>query len=215
MSLFIFFSVVFAAFLHALWNALIKVGGSKVGGMLIMTLVQGGIGLAFALTRPMPTGEVMLWIAASGVLHASYKLFLAFAYEQGDLSRVYPIARGAAPMIVIGVSALFLSDVIAPAGYAGVVMLGTGVAVMAKGAFLSGESRRLVPLALGSAMMTAGYSLVDGLGARLSGAAVMYVAWLFALDALFFAPVCLAMRGRGVLRANGGAWAWGGVAAAA
>ena len=215
MSLFIFFSVVFAAFLHALWNALIKVGGSKVGGMLIMTLVQGGIGLAFALTRPMPTGEVMLWIAASGVLHASYKLFLAFAYEQGDLSRVYPIARGAAPMIVIGVSALFLSDVIAPAGYAGVVMLGTGVAVMAKGAFLSGESRRLVPLALGSALMTAGYSLVDGLGARISGDALMYVGWTFALDAVVFTPLCLGLRGTAVARVGRRDWMTGGLAALA
>ncbi|MBJ6370918.1 DMT family transporter [Sedimentitalea arenosa] len=215
MTLFVFLSVLFAAFLHALWNALIKVGVSKVTGMLIMTLVQGAAGLLIALSRPWPAAEVLPWLAASGLFHAGYKLFLAFAYEQGDLSRVYPIARGTAPMIVTGISALFLADMIAPLEYAGILILGTGIAVMARGAFTNGESRRLVPLALGSALMTAGYSLVDGLGARVSGDAMMYVGWLFALDALLFTPICLALRGRSVLRASARDWVTGGLAAAA
>ncbi len=215
MTLFVFLSVLFAAFLHALWNALIKVGVSKVTGMLIMTLVQGAAGLLIALSRPWPAAEVLPWLAASGLFHAGYKLFLAFAYEQGDLSRVYPIARGTAPMIVTGISALFLADMIAPLEYAGILILGTGIAVMARGAFANGEPRRLVPLALGSALMTAGYSLVDGLGARVSGDAMMYVGWLFALDALLFTPICLALRGRGVLRASARDWVTGGLAAAA
>ncbi|MDK3073231.1 DMT family transporter [Sedimentitalea sp. JM2-8] len=215
MTLFVFLAVLFAAFLHALWNALIKVGVSKVTGMLIMTLVQGGLGLVVALTRPWPAADVVPWLLASGVFHAGYKLFLAFAYEQGDLSRVYPIARGAAPMVVTGISALFLADAIAPAEYAGILVLGTGIAVMARGAFRNGESRRLVPLALGSALMTAGYSLVDGLGARVSGDAVMYVGWLFALDAVIFTPICIALRGGAVLRAGGRDWAMGSAAAAA
>jgi hypothetical protein len=70
----------------------------------------------------------------------------------------------------------------------------------------SEESRRLIPLALGSAMATAGYSLVDGLGARFAGDAVTYVAWLFVLDALFFTPTCLAIRGWSVLVAPRQAW---------
>jgi drug/metabolite transporter (DMT)-like permease len=215
MTLFVFSAVLFAAFLHASWNALIKVGVSKVTGMLIMTLMQGGLGLVIALTRPWPTADVIPWLLASGVFHAGYKLFLAFAYEQGDLSRVYPIARGAAPMVVTGISALFLADAIAPVEYAGILVLGTGIAVMARGAFRNGESRRLVPLALGSALMTAGYSLVDGLGARVSGDAVMYVGWLFALDAVIFTPICIALRGSVVLRARGRDWVLGSAAAAA
>ncbi len=214
MSLFVFLAVLFAAFLHALWNALVKTGASQVTGMLIMTLVQGGIGFAIALTRPLPSMDVLPWLLASGVFHAAYKLFLAFAYEQGDLSRVYPIARGAAPMVVTVVSALALSDVIAPLEYVGIFVLGAGIAVMAQGAFRNGESRRLVPLALGSAMMTAGYTLVDGLGARVAGDAAMFVGWMFALDALFFTPVCVALRGGMVLRSNLRDWALGGLAAA-
>ncbi len=86
---------------------------------------------------------------------------------------------------------------------------------MARGVFSNGDSRKLVPLALGSALMTAGYSIVDGLGARVSGEAVMYVAWLFVLDALVFTPICMALRGRGVFRASGKDWTVGSLAAMA
>ncbi len=213
MSIGVLAAVLFAALLHATWNAIIKFGTSKMTSMLILTLVQGALGLVIALTRAFPSAEVWMWLLASGVFHSGYKLFLAYAYEQGDLSRVYPIARGAAPMAVLLISALVLSDVIGGWEYAGVITLGIGILLMAQGVFGSNERIRLVPLALGSAAMTAGYSLVDGLGARVAGDATMYVAWLFVLDAVFFTPVCLALRGRGVLVADTRVWTMGSLAA--
>lgn len=215
MSLAVFLAVLGAALLHATWNALIKTGASKIASMFILTFVQGVAGFFIAMSQPWPDAQVWLWLAASGVFHAGYKLFLAFAYEQGDLSRVYPIARGAAPMIVTVISALLLIDVIKPIEYGAIALLGLGIALMARGAFTNGESRRLVPLALGSACMTAGYSLVDGLGARVAGNAVMYVGWLFTLDALIFTPLILALRGRVALRASGKDWGVGALAAGA
>jgi drug/metabolite transporter (DMT)-like permease len=215
MSADVFLVVLLAALLHALWNALIKTGTSKVTGMLIMTLCQGLLGFAILLARPWPAAGVWPWLLASGALHAGYKVFLAFAYEQGDLSRVYPIARGAAPMLVTLISVVFLSDFIALGEYLGIALLGCGIAVMAHGAIRHGESRRLVPLALGSALMTAGYSLVDGLGARLAGDAVMFVGWMFALDALMFTPTVLTLRGTAILRATPRDWGLGGLAALA
>ncbi len=215
MSIGVLAAVLFAAFLHAAWNAIIKLGASKMTSMLIMTLVQGALGLAIALTRTIPSAEVWLWLLASGIFHSAYKLFLAYAYEQGDLSRVYPIARGAAPMVVLAISALFLSDVLGRWELIGVVTLGFGILLMAQGVFGSDERIRLVPLALGSAAMTAGYSIVDGLGARVSGDATTYVAWLFVLDAMFFTPVCLALRGTGVVVANRHVWTMGSLAAVA
>ena len=217
MSAFVFLAVLGAALLHASWNALIKSGASKLTSMLILTMVQGGFGALVALTRPFPEAEVWFpWLIASGVFHSGYKLFLAFAYEQGDLSRVYPIARGAAPMLVLGLSGYLLTmDTLSRFEVLGVLILGVGILMMARGVFSNGESRRLVPLALGSALMTAGYSIVDGLGARASGDAVMYVAWLFILDALIFTPICVALRGRAVFQASGKDWAMGSAAAGA
>ena len=209
----VFLAVLAAAFLHAAWNALVRSGAQKVTAILILTLIQGGFGLILTFTRPFPTGEVWLWLVASGVFHAAYKLFLAFAYEQGDLSRVYPIARGAAPMIVLGISAIALADPITTPETLGILILGAGILTMGHGALRSGESARLIPLALGSAAATAGYSLVDGLGARVSGDAVAYVAWLFVLDALLFTPIAVALRGSGVLKATRRDWLTGTVAA--
>ena len=204
-----------AALLHAIWNALIKTGGNKLTGMLIMTVVQGVMGAVIVTTRAMPQGEVWLWVVGSGLLHSAYKFFLAFAYEQGDLSRVYPIARGAAPMMVMVISLLFLSDVISGPEYFGIALLGLGILLMAHGVFTNGESRRLVPLALCSAIATAAYSLVDGIGARVAGDAVMFVAWMFVFDMIGFVPVAYGLRGRTVFVANRHAWGLGALAAVA
>lgn len=213
MSLVVFLSVLGAALLHASWNALIRIGASKVTTMLVMTLVQGGIGGVLATRFDWPVAGVWPWLLASGVFHAGYKIFLAFAYENGDLSRVYPIARGAAPLMVLAFSASFLSEGLHGGEIAAVLVLGLGILLMGHGAFASGESRRLVPLALASATMTAGYSLVDGMGARVAGNAAMFVAWLFLLDALLFTPTVLALRGRAVFRAAPKVWALGAGAA--
>ncbi|MCF6315169.1 MAG: DMT family transporter [Marinosulfonomonas sp.] len=215
MTTFVFLSVMGAALLHAIWNALIKTGGDKLTGMLIMTVVQGVMGAVIATTRAMPQGEVWFWVIGSGLLHSAYKFFLAFAYEQGDLSRVYPIARGAAPMMVMVVSMLFLTDVISGFEQIGIALLGLGILLMAHGVFTNGESRRLVPLALCSAIATAAYSLVDGMGARVAGDAVMFVAWLFVFDALGFVPVAYGLRGRMVFVAKPKAWGLGMAAAVA
>jgi len=155
---------------------------------------------------PLPGPEVWPWLIASGIIHMFYQLFLAYAYEQGDLSRVYPISRGSAPLIVLGVSALFLSDVITGAEYLGIAILGLGIVTMASGALMSGESRKLIPYALGAACATAGYTLVDGIGARISGAPWAYVGWLLALSAVFFVPAALFLKGRDVIRAPWSIW---------
>jgi drug/metabolite transporter (DMT)-like permease len=138
-----------------------------------------------------------------------YQLFLGFAYERGDLSRVYPIARGAAPLIVLIVSLCFGIDSLRGMDLLGILVLGLGIFLMAHGVFRSGEDRQLIPLALGSAAATAGYSLVDGLGARVMGDALAYVAWLLIFSAVFYTPVILALRGRSVLPRGGGQIALG------
>ncbi|MDD9977398.1 MAG: DMT family transporter [Boseongicola sp.] len=215
MSVFVFFAVLGAALLHASWNALIKVGASKVTTMSIMTLVQGLGGLLIALTLEWPAQDIWPWLIATGIFHAAYKVFLAFAYEAGDLSRVYPIARGAAPLIVLIVGSFVLTDTLTTQELIGILVLGLGIVLMGRGVFLSGEARQLVPLALFSAAATAAYTLLDGVGARLAGDATLFVAWLFVFDAVLFLPAITVLRGRAVLRAVPRVWMLGSMAAAA
>ncbi|MCP3971678.1 MAG: EamA family transporter [Rhodobacteraceae bacterium] len=211
----VFFAVLAAALLHATWNALIKTGGDRLGAILAMTLVQASLGLALTMFHPWPAAEVWPWLVASGALHAVYKLFLLNAYEHGDLSRVYPIARGTAPFLVLVVGGLFISDKLQTLEIAGVAVLITGILTMAHGVFRSGESRRLLPFALGSALATAGYSIVDGLGARVAGNATMFVGWLFMLDLLILFPTTLLIYRRLPLPRSRARWIPGAIAAAA
>lgn len=215
MSIWVLLAVLGAALLHAGWNALIKLGTSKVGGMVILSIAEGLIGVLVVAARPMPAAEVWPWVFAAGCTHFFYKFFLTYAYERGDLSRVYPIARGAAPMIVAIVGALFLDDRISTSQYAGILTLGSGIALMARGVFTQGESRRMLPYALGSAAATATYTLIDGLGARVSGDAIAYVGWIFVVDGVLFSTGMVLMRGRSVLPSHPRAWVLGTLAAAA
>ena len=215
MSLTVFFAVLFAAFLHAGWNALVKTGANKQTSMMVMSVGQSLIGLVIALFRPFPEAEVWPWLIGSGLIHMAYQLFLAYAYEQGDLSRVYPLARGSAPLIVLVVGLAFLPDQVSLIEYAGVSLLGLGIIFMARGVFTSGESRKLVPFALGSALATAGYTLVDGIGARLSGDPVTYVCWLLVLASITYVPAVVALKGATILRAPLKTWAMGVVAGSA
>ena len=208
-------AVLAAALLHATWNAILKVGVSKQTSMFILSVGHAAIGIAVAATHPVPGAEVWPWLIASGLIHMAYQLFLAYAYEHGDLSRVYPIARGTAPVVVLLISLGFLGDVIGPWEYAGICVLGAGIILTARGVFTDGELRKLLPYALGSAMATAGYSIADGMGARVSGAPFAYVGWLMILSATFYTPAIIALRGTAVLRANRREWGLGLVAAAA
>ncbi len=215
MSLPILFAVLAAALLHALWNALVRLGGSKIRAMAMLSLAEAGVGLAIVLARPFPATEAWPWLIASCGLQVAYKTFLAHAYEAGDLSRVYPISRGTAPMLVAIVSALFAIDPIAPTGYLGVAVLASGILFMTHGVFTDGESRRLLPFALGAALSTASYTLVDGIGARVSGDAAGYVGWLMMGSGLIFALAAPAWRGPAMLQGSARDWLFAALGAAA
>ena len=211
----VFLAVLAAALLHATWNALVKTGANKQTAVMILTTGQGMLSALALVWWPLPEAEVWPWLIASGVVHMLYQLFLAYAYEQGDLSRVYPISRGTAPLVVLLAGIFLLPDQIAVMEFAGVAVLGVGIVLMARGIFTDGESRKLLPFALGAACATAAYTLIDGIGARISGDPITFVGWVFLLSALFYLPAVLALKGPGVLRATSRTWGLGLVAAAA
>jgi drug/metabolite transporter (DMT)-like permease len=211
----ILLAVLGSAFLHALWNALIKTGTSRLGAMVILSIGEVPIGLAVAASRPMPAPQVWKWVLMAGCAHFFYKFFLTYAYDRGDLSRVYPIARGAAPLIVAVAGLALLPDRLSLNELAGIAVLGCGILLMAQGIFANGENRRMLPFALGSACATATYTMLDGTGARVSGDAIAYVAWVFVADGVMFTAGMLAFKGLDVLPRDRRAWGSGLVAAAA
>ena len=179
----VFVLVLLAAFSHASWNAILK---KSSNGFLTVAIIQvcgffiGLFGIPFL---PFPTAETCLYLFASLGIHVAYQILLVLAYRVGDLSLVYPIARGSAPMLVALFSALWAKEHLSYLGMGGVFLVSFGIAALAfvkKGA---GElHRRPVVYALLIGLFIAAYSVIDGIGARVSGDALSYIAWLFVIQ---------------------------------
>ena len=211
MSLTVFFAVLAAAAMHALWNAVIKVRLDRFASISLMTVGMGVAALPALAFVELPQGAVWLWIGASVALHTGYRLFLVEAYRTGDLAQAYPLARGSAPLITTLGSALLLAEVPTPLAVLGILLLSIGTLLMSfrGGAEIGRINRRAVGFALVTSVFVAGYTLTDGSGARLATTASSYAAWLFAVDAVWTAVLVLALRGRAIVPVMAGEWKTG------
>ncbi len=200
-------AVLAGALMHASWNALVKVGLDRLLSLSLMQVACGLLALCAVAFTGLPQASAWPWLAGSALLHVGYNLFLARAYRVGDLGQVYPIARGCAPLLVTLVGLFALSEQPTWQGYLGIALLIAGIVCMA---VRGGRRQRFDAAALSAALMTsafiAGYTLADGIGARVNGDALNYVVWLFLLDGLAMAGVLVALRGRAALLDLGGHW---------
>lgn len=194
MSLAVFLAILVAALLHASWNALVKTGEDRFASVLLLALAQGAIAALLIPVFGLPAPAAWPWVLLGSALHTGYKLFLVRAYRDADLSQVYPLARGAAPLIVTVASALFLAELPPPLRIAAVVAIAGGIMLMARGGGLGGTA---LLWALGTAAFTASYTMADGVGARVAGSASAFAMTMFAIDGLAMAACALAARGPG------------------
>jgi drug/metabolite transporter (DMT)-like permease len=207
MTLGVFLAVLFAALLHASWNAWVKGGDDRFASILRMAAGQSLLAVLLLPFFALPAAHAWIWVAASAALHTGYKIFLINAYERGDLSQVYPLARGTAPLIVALAGAVFLAELPPPLKLAAVVAIGLGILLMAGGSGrLSGTA---LLLAMGTAAFTAAYTVVDGQGARVSGNASAFILWAIALDGPLMLAYGFAARGRTAVDALRTGWAQG------
>lgn len=196
MDLHIFLAVLLAALLHASWNLLVKLDLDRFLALLLISCVMGIMGAAMLAVFPWPDMKSLPYVITSGLLHTGYNIFLARSYRTGDLSQVYPIARGTAPLLTfIGAWAL-AGETVAGLGALGILLLVFGIWLTARP---GRQALRLDGMtlffALGTSGFIAAYTIVDGFGARVSGSASAYAGMLFVLDALFMIAVALFTRG--------------------
>jgi drug/metabolite transporter (DMT)-like permease len=162
--------ILFAALLHAAWNALLKSQPDKTAGALAVTLGSALMGLVCLCYTGLPAREAWPLVASSATLHTGYFLFLTSAYRVGDLSQVYPIARGVAPLITAASASLFLGETLTPMETAAVVIIGLGLISIVLTAKNDGRFNLVsCTLAVITGIFISSYSLNDGVGARLSG----------------------------------------------
>jgi drug/metabolite transporter (DMT)-like permease len=181
--------------MHAGWNAMIKVGLDRFSSILLVVLAQIGIGTVLLPFFPLPAAAAWPWILASAVIHTAYKLSLIRAYEHGDLSQVYPLARGTAPLVVAFVSAVALGKATTPTKTLAIVCIGLGVCFMAFRRGIGAMSPKAIGYAFVTAACTASYTLVDGIGARVSGSASGFILMLSIIDGMLTCAYALATRG--------------------
>jgi drug/metabolite transporter (DMT)-like permease len=215
MSIGVFLAVLGAALLHAGWNALVKVGLDRFSSVLLLGLVQGAIALILLPVFGLPPVAAWPWAIGSAALHSGYKIFLIRAYSHGDLSQVYPLARGTAPVIVAVAGALFLAETPTPLRIAAILAIAGGIMLMAGGGRGgAGLSRQALLWARGTAGFTAAYTMADGVGARIAGAASAFTLAMFVLDGLIMLGFGLASRGVAAVAALAPAWRSGTAAGA-
>ena len=208
MENFVFLAVLGAALCHAGWNALIKVG---LDPLSTTTLIGVGSGAVALLTLPFfgnPAWACVPWLIASVIIHLGYFAFLIEAYRAGDLGQVYPIARGSAPLMTATATTFLVGEQLTPIGWGGILALVAGVFLLSArgGRELAKIDGRAVGLALLTALSICAYTVIDGIGARLSLNPVSYSLWLFVGIAIVMVPYALYRDGRDVIPAMTAYW---------
>ncbi len=201
-SLSVFLIVIAAAALHAGWNALLKIRLDPFLAMVLINGAGGVIGIPILMITGWPNFASLLWLIASTILHLGYYFALTAAYRRADMSQVYPIARGSAPLLTGLFSVLLLGEPLSLLGGAGIALLGFGIFVMSlRSAKDAAHMDRKALLYAGlTAITICGYTLTDGAGARASGNPHAYTAALFVMDGACLSLVALWMRGLSGLR---------------
>ncbi len=204
-------AVLGAAVLHALWNSLVKSASDKFLTSAIVAIWCGVAALAAALILPRPAGAAMPFIVASAAVHIVYFLLVGRLYHSADLSVAYPMMRGLAPLIAAVIALATLGEAPGPIASLGVGALVAGVLTMGASGLAHGRiDRSTIVVAITNSAVIAVYSVIDGQGARLSGAgaafAFAYNSWADALTALAYLPIILCLRGRAVAYAFSQGW---------
>ena len=203
MSIGIFAALIVAAVLHAGWNALVRRDDDRSAAAI--AVAAGGVVVGAVLVPFLPpiTGTAALYVVGSSFIHVLYYALIARAYRHGELSVAYPIMRGLAPLIVSIVAAIFIERPGAIV-FAGVAVVAVGIVSLGLDGLRRGQ--RGLADALANAFVIASYTLVDGLGARASGAPASYVAWILIGGGVATVAFQFWMQGRAAVRRLTSRW---------
>ena len=188
----VFLLVLFATFMHAVWNGMVKNHPDKA--VAVASIVFGHIPLAIIaiIFLPAPTIDCIPYIVASAIVHQGYQWYLLSAYQIGDFTKVYPTARGFGPLVATLISILILGIVLKSLIILSILLICFGIMILG---LLDKENKnfKVLQLSLLTGFFIGLYSLVDGYGARASLSPIVYMSWSFILSAALF-PIVLRIK---------------------
>lgn len=189
--------VLLSALLHALWNSFVKVGQDRLVSVAVICATGGALSAPLALALPLPGAAGFGFALLSVTVHLAYYFCLVNAYRFGDLSRVYPLARGLAPPLVAIGAALLAGEWLSAREVLGVALVSLGIASLVVGAS-AGTERRGLWFAAATGATIGIYTIIDGLGGRSVPRALSYIAWLNMLEGAVLLAAARARRGPAV-----------------
>jgi drug/metabolite transporter (DMT)-like permease len=203
MTITVFCILLFAALLHASWNAIVKAGTDKLYSAISVSGSATLIALVLLPFSPQPSAASWPFLIVSCALQVVYTVLVAKTYQVSDMSQTYPLMRGTAPLLVALISVLALGDRLSWLAWSGI---GVCLSILAMAMNGRMQSRKGIWLALLNACFIAGYTLVDGTGVRLSDTALGYTLWTFFMNGfclLSWAMVARRREASGYLRCTG------------
>ena len=189
----VFFLVLLATVMHAVWNGMVKKHSDKV--VAVSGIVFGHVpcSVVAIVFLPMPSVESIPFILASIIIHQGYQWFLLSSYQIGDLTKVYPIARGSGPLVTTIISILFLGLVLDNLIILSILFICIGIIMLGIFDKPNKNNSKVIKYSLFTGFFIGLYSLVDGHGARISLSAISYISWSFLINAFVF-PIVLSFK---------------------
>lgn len=171
--------VLASALMHAVWNAVVKSGGDRLMTLVSIKLPNMAMAaLMLLFVAPLPRWESWPYLLAATGATCGYYVCLLRAYHANDFNIAYPIARGAAPALTLALSVAFTADRLTPGAALGAAIVSLGICALAFRPGLTRQNLTGLLWALGVAATIATYTVIDGIGARVSGDALGYTAVL-------------------------------------
>jgi len=188
-----------SAALHALWNLLLKKSTEKYVAVGWQVVVSGILSVVALFFTGLPPRSMWPFAIVSMTLEAIYFVLLSFAYSDHDFSLVYPVARGAAPALVVLWSLMFLHEVPSLGGFLGIAMIVCGLAVIGATSFFQPHEGKPkfkgIAISLAIALVISVYTMVDGFAVK-HGPALPYGLSMFTLVPVLTTPFIVRHYGR-------------------
>jgi len=203
----IFILILFAALCHAGWSTIVKLHHSfNIMGMTSIVEIVVFTPLVFFV--PFPPLEIWYFIFASVILHGFYRLGVIYSYKFGDLSFVYPIARGGSSLLIAILTLIILQEHISYLGFVGIMTVCTGIFLISYSKNHQFNFNAFI-LAVSTAILIAIYTIVDGIGVRLSENKFSYIFWMLLLNGIPLLVISIFSKEKLLSNLNTKIIAWG------
>ena len=189
----VFFIILLATIMHAIWNAMVKHHPDKAVAVAAIILGHLPLSIACIFYFPLPGRESIPYIIASVIIHQGYQWYMLNSYKIGDYTNVYPIFRGFGPLFATLISIIFLGVVFKVTSLISILLICAGIILLGVFASKNNNQFKVIKYSLLTGSFIGLYSLIDGYGARISFSAISYISFSFLFSSLIF-PIILKLN---------------------